>query len=75
VKWWIGLLLLLFVTFLISSSAKRSAAQSVLQHATENDEFFDFLVSNDPLVFRESPRRADAADGLELPVSGKALDS
>lgn len=55
VKWWVGLLLLVFVTPLISSSVKRSAAQFVLEHATEDGEFFDFLVANDLLVFQESP--------------------
>lgn len=55
VKWWLGLLLLVFVTPLISSSVKRSAAQFVLEHATNDAEFFDLLVSNDLLVFRESP--------------------
>ncbi len=55
VKWWIGVLLLLFVTPLLSSSLKRSAAQFVLEHATQNGEFFDLLVANDLLVFREYP--------------------
>ena len=54
-KWWIGLLLLVFVTALISSSVKTSASQFVLEHATYDAEFFDFLVANDLLVFRESP--------------------
>ena len=52
VKWWIGLLLLLFVTPLISSSIKKSAAQFVLEHAEATPEFFDFLVSKKLLVFR-----------------------
>jgi len=55
VKWWIGLLLLVFVTPLISSSVKTSASQFVLEHATYDAEFFDFLVANDLLMFRESP--------------------
>ena len=55
VKWWVGLLLLVFVTPMISSSVKRSAAQFVLEHATEDREFFELLVSNNLLIFQESP--------------------
>lgn len=52
VKWWVGVLLLVFVTPMIFSSVKRSAAQFV---AAEDREFYDLLVSNNLLVFRESP--------------------
>lgn len=59
VKWWVGLLLLVFVTPMISASVKQSAAQFVLEHATEDREFFEALVSNNLLSFRESPQPAD----------------
>ena len=52
VKWWIGLLLLFIVTPLIKSGIKQSASQFVLQHAEDNEEFFNMLVSNNLLVFR-----------------------
>ena len=54
-KWWVGLLLLVFITPTIFSSTKKSAAQFVLEHATENEDFFIFLVERDWLVFRENP--------------------
>lgn len=53
VKWWIGLLLLFIVTPMIKNGVKQSAAQFALQHAQDNEEFFDMLVSNNVLVFRE----------------------
>ena len=51
-KWWVGLLLLLFVPATIFSANKKSAVGSVLQHAEENEEFFNMLVENDLLSFR-----------------------
>ncbi|MEI7511489.1 MAG: hypothetical protein WCJ84_05005 [Candidatus Peregrinibacteria bacterium] len=51
-KWWVGLLLLFFVTPMISSAIKKSAAQFVLEHAEENKKFFQFLVENDILIFK-----------------------
>jgi hypothetical protein len=53
-KWWVGLLLLFFVTPTISASVKRSAAQFVLEHAEENEEFFTMLVERDLLTFKYS---------------------
>lgn len=54
VKWWVGLALLVVLTPAISSSVKRSAAEFVLEHATEDSLFFDFLVSKNLLKFRET---------------------
>lgn len=42
-KWWVGLLLLIFVTPLIASSTKKSAAQFVLEHAQNNKVLRRFL--------------------------------
>jgi hypothetical protein len=53
VKWWIGLLLLFIVTPLIKSGIKQSAAQFVLEHAEENEEFFNMLIANNILTFRK----------------------
>jgi len=52
-KWWAGLLLLFFVTPAISSAIKKSAGQFVLEHAQDNREFFEELVRNNLLVFKE----------------------
>jgi len=52
-KWWLGILLLLFITPTLFSSAKKAAAKFVLQHAEDDREFFDFLVSNELLIFRK----------------------
>jgi hypothetical protein len=53
-KWWVGVLLLIFVTPLIASSTKKSAAQFVLEHAQDNKDFFNQLVKNNLLVFVEN---------------------
>lgn len=51
-KWWAGLLLLVFATPMIFSANKLSAAQFVLEHAQENREFFDALVQEGILTFK-----------------------
>lgn len=51
-KWWIGLIVVVFVTPTIASSTKKSASQFVLEHAEENEEFFNRLVEKDLLVFQ-----------------------
>ena len=53
-KWWVGLVLLFLVTPMIFSATKKSAVQFVLEHAEENAEFFDMLVENNLLVFRDN---------------------
>jgi hypothetical protein len=52
IKWWVGLLLLFFVTPLIFKSTKKSAAQFVLEYAEQNKEFFEELVKNNILTFK-----------------------
>lgn len=51
-KWWVGLLLLLVVTPMIFKATKTSASQFVLEHAENDEQFFNTLVANDVLVFR-----------------------
>ena len=53
-KWWIGLLLLVFVPSTIWKANKKSAAGFVMQHAEDNEEFFNLLVERDLLVIREN---------------------
>jgi len=52
-KWWVGLSLLIFITPLLFSSIKKSAAQFVIQHAEENQDFFEYLVKNELLLFKK----------------------
>jgi len=52
-KWWIGLLVLLFVTPAIFRATKKSAAKFVLEHAEESEEFFNLLVEQSMLVFKQ----------------------
>ncbi len=51
VRWWLGLLLLIFVTPTIMGAVKKSAAQFVLEHAEEDEAFFNMLVENGLLYF------------------------
>ena len=53
-RWWVGLLLLVFVTPTIAKSVKRSAAEFVLEYASANEEFFTLLIEKNLLEFRES---------------------
>ena len=55
VHWLVGILLLVFVTPTIFKSTKDAAARFVLAHAERDKEFFDWLVAQNFLVFRESP--------------------
>lgn len=48
----LGLLGLVFITPLIARATKLSAADFVLEHATENKEFFDRLIAADLLEFK-----------------------
>jgi hypothetical protein len=54
-KWWAGLLMLLIITPMIFSATKKSAAQSVLEHAIDHKDFFEFLDSGNLLMYREIP--------------------
>lgn len=53
-RWWAGLLLLFLVTPMIFRATNKSAAQFVLEHAQANKEFFDKLVANKLLVFKDN---------------------
>jgi hypothetical protein len=48
-KWWVGLILLIFVTPTISRSITQSACEFVLEHALEDEGFFR-LVSQNELI-------------------------
>ena len=52
-KWWAGILLLFFLTPAISTAVKKSAAQFVLEHAAEDEEFFTRLVERNLLIVEE----------------------
>ena len=52
-KWWVGLLLLFFVTPIISKATKKSAAEFVLEYAEQNKEFFEALIKKNILIFRD----------------------
>ena len=52
-KWWIGLLLLIFVSPIIMKATKKSAAQFVIEYANENKEYFDFLVREEFISFNQ----------------------
>ena len=54
-KWWIGLLLLFFMSPLLFSSTKKSATKFVLEHAEGNQAFFEYLVDNNLLMFKSTP--------------------
>ena len=53
VKWWVGLLFLVFGTPAIFRATKQSAAQFVLQHAEADEQFFNRLTDHNLLDFRE----------------------
>ena len=51
-RWWVGLLLLFIVTPLLSRSTKKSAAEFVLEHAENDEQFFSLLIEKNLLIFR-----------------------
>ena len=53
IKWWLGLILILTVTPGIYKVVKISAVQFVLEHATDNEDFFNKLVEDDLLEFQK----------------------
>lgn len=55
VKWWVGLLLLFFVTPAIFKSIKQTAAQFVLYHAESNEDFFQVLADEGIVRFELRP--------------------
>ena len=61
-KWWIGLLVVLFVTPAIFKANMKSALQFVLDYAHEDEKFFNYLLESDLLLFKED--RMDRAGHL-----------
>lgn len=41
-KWWVGLLVLFFVTPIVFKATKTSAMQFIIDHSLENQEFFQY---------------------------------
>ena len=54
-KWWVGLLILILVTPLISKSTKKSAMQFMIYYALENPEFYQFALAEGVLRIRQKP--------------------
>lgn len=54
-KWWVGLLILVFVTPAISSATKKSAMQFIIDYAVENPDFYQQAVSEGLLIIRTKP--------------------
>lgn len=54
-KWWVGLIILAFVTPTISSATKKTAMQFMIDHAIENPEFFMFAVTEGVIRIRQKP--------------------
>jgi hypothetical protein len=52
VKWWFGLILLCVATPAIFSGTKKAAAQHVLAHTEEDEEFFNQVVKDELLRFK-----------------------
>ena len=52
-KWWVGLLLLFFLTPVLFRAAKERAAQFVLGHAEKDKEFFETLLEGGLLLFKD----------------------
>lgn len=51
-KWWLGLLILVFITPAISSSTKNSATRFMIDHALESSEFYRFAVEQGVIIIR-----------------------
>lgn len=54
-KWWVGLLILVFVTPAISSATKKAAMQFMIDYAIENPDFYQRAVSEGLLIIRPKP--------------------
>lgn len=50
-KWWVGLLLLVFVTPALSGGVKRAARGYVVKHALEDPQFFSLMMEKEILRF------------------------
>lgn len=54
-KWWVGLLILIVVTPLISKSTKKSAMQFMIDYSLESAEFYQFALSKGVIIVRQKP--------------------
>lgn len=54
-KWWVGLLILILVTPLISKSTKKSAMQFMIDYSLENPEFYHFALAEGIIRVRQKP--------------------
>lgn len=54
-KWWVGVLILIVVTPLISKSTKKSAMQFMIDYALENAEFYQFALAEGVIRIRQKP--------------------
>lgn len=52
---WIGILILFFLSFLGGRAVKKSASQFVLQHALEDENFYNFAIESKTLIVNEKP--------------------
>jgi hypothetical protein len=52
-KWWVGLLVLIFVTPILSKSTKTSAMQFMIDHSVDSSEFYEFAVKEGVIRIRE----------------------
>lgn len=54
-KWWVGLLILIVVTPLISKSTKKSAMQFMIDYSLESTEFYQFALTEGVIRVRQKP--------------------
>jgi len=58
VKWWVGLLVLVFVTPVISKATKKSACQFMIDHALEDQEFYNYAIEKGIIICEENKRQS-----------------
>lgn len=54
-KWWVGLLILILVTPVISKSTKKSAMQFMIDYSLESHEFYQFALAEGVIRVRQKP--------------------
>ena len=52
-KWWIGLLIFIFVTPIIFKATKKVTMQFMIDHSVDNQEFYDIAVKEGVIRVRE----------------------
>lgn len=53
-KWWVGLIIIVFVTPTIASATKKSAMQFMIDYAIEKPDFFQFAVTEGVIMIRQN---------------------